>query len=182
MLKIKEIDDFPEYYIAENGDIFSKKGHWPNIMRKMKPGISKFGYYRITLHKDKKQFHKSVHRLVAQAFIPNPENKIDVNHKNGIKTDNRVENLEWATRSENIKHSYSVLGNKPNKPWINKFGNQHNRSKTIQQIKNGKIVAEFGSLLEAERKTGIDHSSISMCCTGKRHTAGQYKWKYRKEE
>ena len=179
MLRIKEIDDFSGYYISENGDVFSKKGQWPNIMRKLKPGISRFGYCRITLHKDKKQFHKSVHRLVAEAFIPNPENKIDVNHKNGIKTDNRIENLEWATRSENIKHSYSVLGTKPNKPWKNRFGKQHNRSKIVIQIKDGKTIEQFGSLLEAERKTGIDHSSISMCCRNKRHTAGTYKWAYK---
>lgn len=182
MLIIKEIDGFPEYYISENGDVFSKKGHWPNIMAKLKPQLSKFGYYRINLHKDKKQIHKSIHRLVAEAFIPNPEHKTDVNHKNGIRTDNRVENLEWATRSENITHAYRVLGNSANKPWKNKFGNKHNRAKTILQIKNGNIIDEFGSLLEAERITKINHSSISMCCTGKRHTAGRYQWKYKEQQ
>ena len=63
-------------------------------------------YYKVALCKNGKQKNFSVHRLVAQAFIPNPENKLTVNHKNGDKLDNRVENLEWATREENMQHAY----------------------------------------------------------------------------
>lgn len=177
-MKAFPIKDFSDYYITDTGDVYSRHGKLGRFKR-LKLELSRFGYYRVRFYSGKKYTHKSVHRLVAEAFIPNPENKPQVNHKNGVRTDNRVSNLEWATASENIKHAFMVLGNKPNKPWKNKFGSKHNRSRAILQIKNGQIVAEFGSLLEAERETGIDHSSISLCCQHKRHLAGKYEWKYK---
>lgn len=80
----------------------------PEVILKLR---NRLGYSVIGLYKNTKQKYHSVNRLVAQAFIPNPENKSETNHINGIKNDNRVENLEWCTRSENINHSYNVLGN-----------------------------------------------------------------------
>lgn len=73
--------------------------------RDLKPNSNK-GYLKQILHKDGERKYAQVHRLVAIAFLPNPENKQEVNHKNGIKTDNRVDNLEWVTTSENQKHAY----------------------------------------------------------------------------
>lgn len=72
----------------------------------LKTGFSRDGYPLTTISKNNKTRTFRINRLVAQAFIPNPENKDTVNHKNGIKTDNRVENLEWNTRSENVLHAY----------------------------------------------------------------------------
>lgn len=179
MVKALKIKDFPEYYVCDNGDVYSRQtSRNPNgRIKKLKFWTSKYGYLIVDLSKNKKRFHKPVHRLVAEAFIPNPENKPEINHKNGIKTDNKVENLEFCTYSENLYHAYNILGRKA--PWLNKYGKEHNRSKTILQIKNGKKIEEFGSLLEAERKTGIHHSSISMCCKSKRLFAGGYNWKYK---
>jgi len=83
----------------------------------LRPGKNNHGYMSVVLYKDHKRKTKSVHRLVAKAFIDNPNNKIQVNHKNGLKHDNRIENLEWCTNSENQIHSYrtgltkSVYGN-----------------------------------------------------------------------
>lgn len=179
MSKALQIKEFPDYYITDIGTIYTRRH---GRIKKLKTELSKWGYYRIGLWKNSKIVHKSIHRLVAEAFIPNPENKCDVNHKNGIRTDNMVENLEWTTRSENIQHAYRVLGNQPNKPWSNKFGKDHNRSRKVVQIKNGKTIAEFGGLLEAERETRINHACISMCCTGKRHSAGGFQWKYKEEK
>ena len=75
--------------------------------RILSQGLSTTGYKKVVLYKNKNRKNKKVHRLVAEAFIPNTENKRTVNHKNGIKTDNKFSNLEWATYSENMKHAYS---------------------------------------------------------------------------
>lgn len=81
----------------------------------LKQCIDRYGYSRLCLCKDGHERTLVTHRLVAQAFIPNPENKQQVNHINGIKTDNRLENLEWVTASENSKHRFDTLGHKGNK-------------------------------------------------------------------
>jgi hypothetical protein len=69
---------------------------------------NRWGYVKIGLNKGSCSHYKTIHRLVAQAFIPNPENKPETNHKNGVKIDNRVENLEWVTKSENAKHAFEI--------------------------------------------------------------------------
>lgn len=93
----KQINNY--YSISINGDIRNDK-----TLKILKPFITNKGYLRIKLAPDNK--NHSIHRLVACNFIPNPDNKPQVNHKNGIKTDNRVENLEWVTNIENTIHSY----------------------------------------------------------------------------
>ena len=93
----------------------------------IKPDIIHTGYLRVTLYKDGKTKSHYVHVLVAKAFIPNPENKSDVNHINGIKADNRVENLEWTTRSENIRHAFDM--------GLRKTGCEHHMAKfTADQV------------------------------------------------
>lgn len=147
--------------------------------RILKPKQERFGYLRIGLTKDLIRSYKNVHRLVAQAFIPNPENKPQVNHINGITCDNRVENLEWATQSENVQHAFNVLGRKI---WnIGMVGKDCPKSKIILQIKDGKIIAEFYGCVEASKNTGIDKDTISKCCRKIKyyHKAGGYEWKYK---
>lgn len=162
------------YYISSTGIVYSAKS---GTLVMMSPHKTYNGYLQIGLKEKGISYKKYIHRLVAEAFIPNPENKCDVNHKNGIKTDNRVQNLEWATRSENQIHAYRVL--KRQSPWTNKFGKDNPSSKIVLQIKDNKIIAEFYGLTEAERQTGISHQHISHCCTGKRKTTGGYQWKYK---
>ena len=143
-----------------------------------KPSLAGIGYLQVHLCKNGKCFHCLVHRLVLLAFIPNPKNKKTVNHLNGIKTDNRVDNLEWATQSENILHSFRMGFSKP--LWKGKTGRNHNCSRAVLQFtKDNKFVAEHGSILEAQRKTGINDGSICCVCNDKRKSAGGFKWKYK---
>lgn len=112
----KSIGDGKDYMISNLGNIKSLDRFVPTIHGKelfikgitMKPKIDRYGYITIALVIDKKKIYPTIHRLVAKAFIPNPENKAQVNHINGIKKDNRVENLEWCSNLENIRHSVSI--------------------------------------------------------------------------
>jgi hypothetical protein len=128
-------------------------------------------YLFVTLCKDHKVKRCFVHRLVAQAFIPNPENKCDVNHINGVKTDNRTENLEWNTRQENIIHSFKTG-----------LGNPYTR-KILQYDMQGNLIREWDSIIDAARSLNKPRSNISNCCRGYRYkTAYGYIWKYKDAE
>lgn len=97
---MKTIDGFEDYSISRDGVIFSKK-----LNRNITPNTTQKGYISVNLNNNGFRKYFFLHRLVAMTYIPNPQNKPQVNHINGIKNDNRVENLEWVTLSENIQHA-----------------------------------------------------------------------------
>lgn len=114
-----------------------------------------------------------VHRMVALAFIPNPHNLPEINHKNEIKDDNRVDNLEWCDRKYNL--AYGTFRKRQAKSLQNRV----DLSKPVEQIgNNGTIIATFPSIMEAERKTGIPNQNIGKACSGKYCKAGGYCWRY----
>ncbi|WRW34648.1 HNH endonuclease [Staphylococcus phage CF5] len=139
---------FPRLEVTEEGQVRMWNKSWNRYVTK-RPRHDKDGYLMISTRKeDGSTTTARVHRLVAEAFIPNPYNKPVVNHKNGIKDDNRVENLEWATISENTKHGYDVLGVK------------HAQAQLILVYLDGKPFSSYDSITLMSKIIGINRNFI----------------------
>jgi hypothetical protein len=146
---MKQIPNYPNYSITEDGKVINNK-----FNRELKP-ITKDEYYQVNLsHKGKSKIFK-IHRLVAIAFLGNKENKKQVNHINGIKNDNRLENLEWATGSENLLHAYKLglktITDKQKKLYIELY------SKIVLDTQTGVF---YNSAKEAARLLGINKKTL----------------------
>jgi hypothetical protein len=162
---MKDIIGYEGIYLAhEDGKI------WSNIYKRfLTPSINTNGYVQIKLWKDGKYKYTSVHRAIATAFIPNPDNKKEVNHINGIKHDNRVENLEWTTRSENIQHAAN------SGLWENQKNKTRERSsKKVRCVETGEVFTSMSAagLFYGKSKNAISTSIRDNCrCAG-------YHWEY----
>ena len=165
-----DIEEFDGLYQASNlGRIRNKKTE-----RILKCQKNKKGYLVVGLRKNNTQITRQVHRLVAKTFIPNPENKPQVNHKDGNKEDCCISNLEWNTNGENGKHAYDTgLRRK-------RFGKEHFKAKAVEQYDlEGNLVKVWNSIADIERQLNIKHTNICKCCKGNRKTTGGYTWRYR---
>lgn len=146
------------YQISNKGRVKSTKRKEEKIM-KLKP--DRLGYVRVHLRINNEDVFESVHRLVAKAFIPAIDGKEEVNHINGVKTDNRVENLEWNTRTENLIHSYK--------------SNLRNNAREVYCLE---LNRKFYSVRNAAKELNLKHEHIIKCCQGKQNTTGGYHWQY----
>lgn len=188
----KDISEIKSIDIQKGVYMVSNIGRIKSIPRKhrktelvLKQNLDKHGYYNIKLiiHSNQKSF--LVHRLKAMAFIPNPQNKPEVNHIDGVKTNNGYnsdgkDNLEWATRSENQCHAYKYGLTKASRPMLGKFNYDCQNSKPVIQLSlDGNMIMEYGSAREVTRKTGIHYSCISKCCIGSRNSTGGFMWKFK---
>lgn len=193
----KEINGYPNYQISNFGNVKSLKNN--KILK-----FSLEQYKRCSLYKEGKRKTFRVHRLVANAFIPNPNNYKTVNHIDGNKYNNCVDNLEWCTLSYNIKHSYDMLGRAPyfkskkhSKETKEKISEKlRNKKKSQEHIENLKLskrkkskqimqfdkqnnfIKTWNCAIEIEENLGIKSSNIIRNCSNKRPSAGGYVWKY----
>lgn len=151
------------YQVSSLGRVWSVRSQ--KVLRVFNRGN---GYYAVNLFaKNGKRKLESVHRLVALAFLDNPNHYPEVNHKDQDKSNNKVENLEWCSSKYNVN-----------------YGDRNERAgrakgKTVAQYTQaGKFVGEYYSTYEAERRTGINRANIGSVCRGERQTAGDYVWRY----
>ena len=142
----------------------------------LKIRTDKKGYATVGLSKDGKQKVGKIHRLVAQAFIPNPLNLPQVNHIDGNKTNNNVLNLEWCDNSYNQKHAWAH-GLQPSYEESNGRGRPA-KAVAMLDLNTGEVLRTFDTLASVKRETGINQFNVRSVCVGDRHHAGGYGWKF----
>lgn len=171
---MKKIEGYERYCVTVTGEVISNMRKNPH---KMRIGVSNSGYGRVELFLNGVKRRFSVHRLVAMAFVPNPDGKPEVNHLNGDKLDNRVANLEWTTHGENLKYSFDHLDRKV---WCDGLtgADVPTSIPVVQLTKEGEVVQVFDSAACAGR-AGFTAAHVTACCKGKRKTHGGYKWNHK---
>lgn len=159
------------YQVSNLGQVKSLE-RWTHFKNGKKPRLEKErilklvthhkGYFKAQLRKNDKMKAYFVHRLVAEAFIPNPEGKSQVNHKDGIKTNNKTTNLEWVTQSENLKHSYHILGVHKKSVEAMHAPRIKAKSKPVDVYdSDGNLIREYSSQASAAKDLGVSAGNIN---------------------
>lgn len=162
-MRSKAIQGCEPYMVTDNGEVVN-----PKTGVRLVGSLKKSGYREVCLCTKQGRKYRMVHRLVAEAFCAKRENAPEVNHKDGDKSNNRAENLEWVSRSENLEHAYNT-GLRTN--------DVTPRAVVATSMTTGKRMV-FGSIYKAARTLGISQGNICMCCRGRRPYANGYKWEY----
>lgn len=161
------VRSFPKNLSLKNG------GYHYVTTRILKQSPDGKGYLMVWFYKNKKRKTMKVARLVASAFLPNPENKPQVDHINGIKTDNRVENLRWVTGKENFHNPITYKRNADSK----RGALNHKAKRVFQYSLSGELIKSWPCINDVERELGFNHSHIVECCKGERNKAYGYIWR-----
>ena len=151
------IKGYEEYLISKEGKIYSPKTH------KLLGIRDRGGYLAFTVCVNNKRKDLFLHRALAVTFIPNPENLPFINHKDGNKHNNVLNNLEWCTGSQNVQHAYDTGLRK---------------CKKVGQYKNGVLIKEYINCMEASKAMKLNYASIWYVLNGRNKNAGGYEWKY----
>ena len=160
----KPIKGFEDYRISNHGRVYSDKTN-----KILKPQLDRNGYARVKLYTNGQFIMKQIHRLVAQEFVPNPNNEKIINHINCCKSDNHYKNLEWCNYSYNNKYAYDKGQN------TKRYGSANGRAVKIAQFDNdGKFIKYWESISVCARELGIEPSCISLVCCGKRKTTNNF--------
>jgi len=174
----KEVKGFKRYEVSDDGQVRNKK-----TGRVLKPGKNSRGYLLVGLWFNGKRTNKYVHRLVTEAFIPNPENKSQVNHMDEDGTNNRVDNLEWVTAKENnnwgnrTKKASETLRNNPE--WRKNVQKFHERiQKPIYALYPDGTDEHYPSATIAAQELGLDQGSIVKVLKGQHKTCGGLRFEY----
>ena len=159
----KTVEKYPNYLVSTDGRIKKK-----STGRILVTTPDSRGYPAVTIIDNDGQHTKCIHRLVAETFVPNPEGKLTVNHKDGNKRNNHISNLEWNTLSENLKHAYQVgLKQRPD--------NAGSPKRPVRIIETGEI---FDSIGACARAIGGDQAHICNCLSGRYHTHKGFHFEY----
>jgi len=162
------------YLISTDGNVWSKRSN-----KMLKPNTDKYGYEYFVFCVDGKRKTVKKHRLIAETFIPNPENKPTVDHINCNKKDNRICNLRWATNKEQSNNpiTYKKLSERDTKEYLRYIGGIKNFGrKKVTVYKGSDCIGTFDSLLSAANKLEVNYSKASECANGKRNHTGGYKF------
>lgn len=172
------VADYPDYLVYEDGRIWSNK---TNKFLKPRPLLN--GYLFVQLFNEDGFKNMLIHRLVASAYIPNPNGFPQVNHKDENKANNNVDNLEWCTAKYNMNYGEAAKTRHSKidytKPIYKETAvkNGMKRAIPVAKIKNGQVVESYESAIDASRKTGVSQTCILRVVHGERKTAGGYGWK-----
>lgn len=167
------VEGYENYLVSNTGMIKGSKGNLLTIV------LDKYGYETVSLCKHSKPKTFLVHRIVAKSFIPNPKNLQTVDHIDGNKRNNSVDNLQWLSRRDNLQKYHREQGHRLfETPRVKgQVKGESKRMKVNQFTRNGELVETYISFMDAERKTGVRSGNISLCVNGYKPSAGGYVWR-----